>query len=192
MDVCKIEQKLFPPAFNILAREGKLCVRTLGELMKLRLVLLFSGAILIAAVPVRADGIHHYTIVADSSGGSSGTKLNAPGLLVESGSVGAEQAPDKFFPTSSDMDVHHTGLSSFDSHDRTSFVSRPGGAWWVAEDKDHSRDWVEAKEHRNHKRDWNKEEPTLDPVPEPGSLSLLLSGLLSLGFLANRRAAGTI
>jgi PEP-CTERM motif len=150
--------------------------------MKLNLAILFCVIALIAAVPVWADGIPHSTIVADSSGGSSGTKLNAPGLLVESGSIGAKPsiAPDTFFPSSSDMDVHHGGLSSFDSHDRTSFVSRTGGAWWVAE------------EHRNHKRDWNKEEPTLDPVPEPGSLSLLLSGLLSLGFLAHRRAAGTI
>jgi len=165
--------------------------------MKFRPVLLFCGAVLIAiaAVPVWADGIPHSTIVADSSGGSSGTRLNAPGLLVESGSVGAKPfiAPDTFFPSSSDMDVHDAGLSSFDSHDRISFVSRTGGAWWVAGDhRDHSRDWVEAEEHRNHKRDWNKEKPTPDPVPEPGSLSLLLSGLLSLGFLAHRRAAGII
>jgi PEP-CTERM motif-containing protein len=159
--------------------------------MKLNLAILFCVIALIAAVPVWADGIPHSTIVADSFGGTSGTKLNAPGLLVESGSLGAKPsiAPDTFFPSSSEMDVHHAGLSSLDSHDRTSFVSRTGGKWWVAED--HSRDWVEAEEHRNHKRD-DKGEPSPDPVPEPGALSLLLSGLLSLGFLAHRRAAGII
>jgi hypothetical protein len=85
---------------------------------------------------------------------------------------------DSFFSSSSGMGSHHPGLGDFDSDERIS-------SNWHAE-----KGWSkEGKGNSGNDTDKNevKESIVIASAPEPGSLSLLLLGLIVVGFSARRR-----
>jgi PEP-CTERM motif len=174
--------------------------------MKSRPALLLWGAVLIAAVPVWADGIPHNRSVKDSPESESsakvtdgsGLELNVPmnaGFRAQPIPAVAffeannrfdvwdskfSKALDAFIPSSSDFDIQPASLGLLDSFEGPSFRAHAGKTSSIDGDggKDGGRD-----RHRHHDGD----DPSPTPVPEPGSFSLLLLGLAAAGFSARRR-----
>jgi hypothetical protein len=166
--------------------------------MKFRPALLLWGAVLIA-MPVWADGIPCAGTAKESTSAESSVRATGGSDLAPRGPVSAGflakstravalvdsieansafdvqnlesfMALDTFFHSSSELDIHHARLSELDSYERASVISHAERAWREEGDID------EYKESRV---------PAM--VPEPGSLSLMLLGLASVGFVARQR-----
>jgi hypothetical protein len=169
--------------------------------MNLRPALLLCGAILTACVPVWADGVASpgfekaFPNLDLATIGHSSVKLSAPANAEMSAtSAPAVMYSDKFeashsfdgwdsarskdiaafFPSSSEMDIHSVSLGDIYSDEGPLRTGHVREAWWMKEDKDRDRDG-----HGGGDR------PT--QVPEPGSFSLLLIGLATVGIFALRR-----
>jgi PEP-CTERM motif len=136
-------------------------------------VLLF-GAVLIAALPVAADGISHpglgkefFGISLDNKfdGGKTVDVWDSRSFLVENAFL-SELRGDKF---------HHDGVIDWNFFERRSSVWSDWKGWSVDSP---GSGWYKGG---------NKEDLGGTAVPEPGSLSFLLFGLAAVGFFAPRR-----
>ena len=142
--------------------------------MKSRPILLLLGAVLFAALPVRADKIPDLGLAKQPStivlfdGFDSNKTSNVfdPKSFTDPGAFGS---------VLSDMDRHFDGPIDLGFLEHGSSVSHEEKIW-LPENWDHER----------YKRGGN-DDPK--PVPEPGSLSLSLLGLAAVGFFALGRAA---
>lgn len=182
--------------------------------MNLRPTLLLCGAILIVAVPVCADTIPYPGSIEGSrdvesfarDAHHSVVRVNPPVL----GAVREEPAPallliDTFeqdrafdvkdskslivrntiFPTSSDLAMHSASLKDLDSFEHVSAIWHGGKAWGKEKDGKKGKD-NDDNDNTGTIGNEPKRPLVAAVVPEPGSLSLLLLGLVAVGFSARR------
>ena len=142
--------------------------------MKSLAAVLLFGAVLLAALPVAADGISHPGVGKEFSGFLVIDKFdgNKNADLWDSSSFLLEH---NFFFGLWDDKFRRDGLMDWNIEKRGSF-ELPGWKGWSVEDQ--GRDW---------NRHIKKEDLGSTLIPEPGSLSLLLFGLAVVGFLRPRR-----
>jgi hypothetical protein len=175
--------------------------------MKFSPTVLLCGAVLIAAAPAWADRIPYPGSAKESPKAeisvkmtpSSVLKMNAPvngEFRSEPSSIGmltsfeantalnardskSPIAPTSFFPWSSEIDNHRDArLSDRDSDERISSSWRVGKAWGRESDGNSENDT---------ERNETRKDLVLASIPEPGSLPLLLLGLVAVGFSGRRR-----
>src|SRR5271154_6273542 len=146
--------------------------------MKFRPAFLLLGTVLIAALPVWADGIPHPGLAKETSGVLRLNKFQSTNN-VDLWDSKSFVALDPFFSGLPDKDVYSAGLIdltflknvSSDSHGRKYWSIKDGNRGWEGQGDKYGLDTL--------------------PVPEPESLSLLLVGLAAVGFLAGRGANWT-
>jgi hypothetical protein len=140
--------------------------------MNLRYPSLLCGIVLIAAVPVLADRVSDNGYVKDSAY----TEIHAgSNNAAEVRRAKSTLAPVMLFQSSSGGDAHSVNLSDFGSSGNvySTLDSEKGSGKERDGDKDNGKD---------HKKGGS---PVA--VPEPGSLSLFLMGLVGIGVFALRR-----
>ncbi len=142
--------------------------------MKILPAVLFFGAVLIAALPVAADGISHPGIGKEFSGILLDGKVDGDKYVyvLDSRSFLVVNA---FFSDLRDDKFRRDGVMDWSFIERGSF-SMPDSKGWSVDNQ--GRGW----DNRGKKEDFGA-----TAVPEPGSLVLLLFGLTAVGFLAPRR-----
>jgi len=173
--------------------------------MKFKSALLLGGVVLIVAAPVCADRIPYPGSVKElprieiSAHVTYRTGTNAPvsaGLQTEvtpiaaladsfeantafdGGELGSPAGLGTSFPSSSGMGIHHPSLRDFDSEERIA-------SNWHAE-RGGSKEGKGSSGNDSEKNEV-KESILIASAPEPGSLSLLLLGLIVVGSCARRR-----
>jgi hypothetical protein len=182
--VFPIEQTLLFGAFNIL-RAGEVLYFLGRSEMNIRVASLFFATVLIAAAPAWADSVPYAgvanagfraeatsAVLIDSSAAS-----NTLETLVSKPSV----ALDAFSPAST-TDANPASLSDLASYQITS-SEVAGKTWSIEQIRDHIRDHHRGRGGRSGGGGGGGTQ-----VPEPGSLPLVLLGLLSLAFFARWRA----
>jgi hypothetical protein len=182
--VCRIVQKLFYEAITISTGIEELSPQTWRDEMKIRPAFLLSGAVLIAAVPVWADRID---LAKESPVMEFSVESTPPLALIERVELknlfGARDSkfsvvPDAFFPWTSDLNIHSVSLRDLESDERAPFISNASRA---------SRKEREGNGPIATDKDEIEMKLISVPVPEPGSLPLLLAGLLVVVGISSRR-----
>ena len=144
--------------------------------MKILAVALLFGAALLTALPVAADGIPHLgfgkgssgILLANSFDGGNNVDLSDSRSFLVANAFLSELKDDKF---------RRDGMIDWNIEKLGSFVLPDWKGWSIG---DRGRDWNEG---------CNKEDLGGVPVPEPGTITLLLFGLGAVGFLRPRRTA---
>jgi hypothetical protein len=168
----------------VFSRIEELSVQPWRNHMKFGPELLLWGVVLISAAPVWADRI-------DLANGSPVMEFSAestPPLALSDrfelkNLMGARDSkfsvvPDTFFPLTSDVNIHTVSLRDLESDERAPFISDASRA---------SRKEREGNGAIAADKDEIKTKLLSVPVPEPGSLSLLLAGLAVVGISSRRR-----
>jgi PEP-CTERM motif len=145
--------------------------------MKLRPAVLLLGAVLIAAVPVLADGIPHSELTKETTDVLRVNKFESTNN-VDLRDSKSSTVPDTFFSGLPDQGINLAGLIDLSFLENVSSYAHGGKPISI-----------------NGNRGWDSRgdagDPDTKPVPEPGSFSLLLAGLAAVGFLARRGADST-
>jgi hypothetical protein len=143
--------------------------------MKLRPAVLLLGAVLIAAVPVLADGIAHSELTKETTDVLRLNKFDSTNN-VDLRDSKSSTVPDTSFSGLPDQGTNFAGLIDLSFLENVSSYAHGGKPISI-----------------NGNRGWDSRGDAGDPdtksVPEPGSSSLLLVGLAAVGFFARRRAA---
>jgi PEP-CTERM motif len=140
--------------------------------MNLRYASLFCGIVLIAAVPVLADRISDNGYMKDSAFAEIHAGLNSAADVPNAKST---LALVTLITSSSNGEAHSVKLSDSGSFGHTYSTSDSEKAWGKEKDGGGDKD-------RDHKKGGA---PVA--VPEPGSLSLLLIGIIGVGVVAFKR-----
>jgi len=140
--------------------------------MNLRYASLLCGIVLIAAVPVLADRVSDNGYMKDTAFAEIHAGLNNAADVPNAKST---LALVTLFTSSSNGESHSLKLSDSGPFGHAYSISDSEKAWSKGKDRDGDND-------RDHKKGGA---PVA--VPEPGSLSLLLIGLLGIGGFAYRR-----
>ena len=173
------EQTLFFRALSIRGERGAIFSELRRNKMKLRLAMLIWVAVLLAAAPVWADRVSCCNCAKEgpvdfSAGFGHGLDANSP--ISSLGSL-RFVVDDTFFSSSllgesvSDVDLRDLGrFERFTDHT----------------EREHRRVWIDGGP-KVQSDDAEGDGPSSTPVPEPGSLALLLVGLTGLGAFIRKR-----
>jgi hypothetical protein len=147
--------------------------------MKLRLAMLIGAAVLLAAGPVWADRVRCCNFAKEgpvdfSADFGHGLDVNSPISSLGSGRFAAEGT---FFSSS----FSGVGVSDADLRDLGGFERFTDHT-----EREHRRVWIDGGP-RDQSGDAEGDGSTPTPIPEPGSLALLLVGLTALGAFIRKR-----